>query len=391
MLFKYRAFTADGRRITGHMWAQEESKVAVQLHLLHIQPISIYRVMWVKRQLKPGELVDFLWYVIWMLRAGVPLQEAMEELTRSAHTGKQCQLARQMMAYMENGLLLSEAMALLPAVFSPLAVYYTAVGEKSGQLLPQLTLLLSTLKWQNKWQDNIARVLAYPLFTLCVAIGALFYLLLEVVPTLVTLLPVTEVPQTLPAIVAMTIWVKAYGMHAIALSLVLLIMSVGCIAYFPACRYGWDAGILRIPLVGRLLRDLALTRMAEVVAHLHGAGFTLLNCLYVAQDLMQNQALQRQLVYVAQTLEEGETLTHSFSQRNIFPPPLLRALHLAEKSGQVAVALEHAAQFFRAQIVARMQLVEIMLGPLCLLLVGGLLIGLVLLVFAPLFNAMSQF
>jgi type IV pilus assembly protein PilC len=391
MLFKYRAFTSDGRRITGHMWAQEETAVATRLHLLRIQPIRIYRVMWIKRQLKAGELVDFLWYLTWMLRAGVPLQEAMEELTSSAHTGKQCQLAQQMMAYMENGLLLSETMALLPSAFSPLAVYYTAVGEKSGQLTSQLTILLTALKWQNTWQDKIARVLAYPLFTLCVAVSALVYLLLEVVPTLATLLPMTEAQQTLPGIIVLNVWVREYGMYGIVLSLALLIVSLLCLRYFPACRYGWDTCVLRLPLVGRLVHDLGLARMAEVVAHLHGAGFTLLDCLYVAQDLVRNQALQKRLMQVAKTLEEGATLTHSFSQGGIFPPILLRALHLAEKSGHLSVALEHAAQFFRDQLVVRMQLVEILLGPLCLLLVGGLLIGLVLSVFAPLFNAISQF
>lgn len=389
MLFKYRALNSEGRLIKDYIWAGEEQKAIAQLHALHIDLIKIDRVIRVKRLLTSSELIDFLLYLTWMLRAGVALREAIEALSVSLKNAKLSHVARQLIGYLDQGLFLSEAMALLPNVFTPLALYYVVVAEKGGDLAEQLALLTTALKEEAKWRSQLFNALAYPLLALNIALGAFIYLMVEVVPILVEL-STFQNENVLATSMFLSHWLQTYGMEVFCLGCILISMGMMGIKLFPAWRTKSHTYLLRLPLWGTLVRDMALARMVEVMAHLHTAGLTLLDALSTVQNLTHNEAIRQALLNVIHAMEQGNTLAESFSQKSIFPSILIRALYLAEKSGQVAVSLEHAAQFFRMQIVSRLKKIQLLLGPLCLLIVGGILFAIVLLIFAPLFDALGQ-
>lgn len=390
MLFKYTSFDVEGHCLAGHVWALEESQACDLVMMTGKQPVDMRRVTWVRRRLKSLELIDLMLYLEWMLRAGVPLGEALQELAHSAQTVTQQQVALSLLQYMQSGLLFSQAMALLPEVFSPVAIYYVKVGEKSGHLAQQLGVLVAALQWQNTWQDKLARVFVYPLLTLVIAVMALCYLLLDVVPGLVGFLPASEVPASLERILRCKTWIAANSGVIVLFGTACLILSAVSMRYSARCRYLRDGLLLRLPGVGRVCHDIELTRMVEVIGHLHGTGFTVLECLSVVQDLTRNLVVRRHIAEVTEAMTAGVHITRSFAAIPFFPPILLRALYLAENTGQLAPALTHAADFFRVRTTKRMQFLETSLPPLCLFVVGGMLAAVVWIVFTPLFNMLGQ-
>lgn len=390
MVFKYRAFHHNGQRINGYLWAKTKQAVIERLHSVDIETVQVKKVIHTKRTVKVSKTIDFIWYLCWMLRAGIPLREALNVLAQALKGGKQNQLALQLMGYMDHGLLFSEAMAFFPSVFSPLMMYYVIVGEKTGSLAQQLSTLIALLQWQIKWREKMFRALSYPLLTLTMAIGALCYLVVEIVPSLIELLPPEFDASQLTHLLLVSRGLQKNGGYLLgAFGLLGGVFIIAC-QTLPSWKVRKDLWILKLPILGRILHDLYLAYMVEVIAHLHTAGFSLLECLRIVSELVSNKGLQQQLTYAAQMLEEGNTLTESFSHHHIFPPVLLHALYLAEKSGHVTEAFQHTVQFFRDRVLRSMRLLETLTGPCCLLLVAGVLLGILLGVFGPLFEVIGQ-
>lgn len=389
MLLKYHALNAQGHYIKGYIWAKEEMVAMSQLQKLPLELIKVRHVLGVKRFLSTPELIDLLFYFTWMLEAGVPLRQAMEELTLTLKMPKLIGVIHKLITYLDQGFLLSEAMALLPNVFPPQLIYYVIVGEKSGSLIEQFSLLTIALKEELKWRNKLSTSLAYPLLTLAVALGAFFYLMIEIVPTLAELSSTQEAP-TLGWGAVLSYWLHSYGIEVmVGVGSVGILLLIGA-KIFPSWRAKKDAYLLSLPLIGIVIRDIALIRMIEMIAHLYAAGSTLLEALLTVEDLLENEVIRQQLKAVSQALEQGNSLTVSFSQQPIFPPILIRALSLAEQSGHVAISLAHSGQFFRAQILLRLKKIQTLLGPMCLLIVGGILLATVTLIFAPLFETIGH-
>ena len=288
------------------------------------------------------------------LRAGLPLLNGLELLREQQHKTAMREMLEKISKSVSSGQSLSEAMAAHDSTFSPLYLSMIRVGETGGILDETTVQLASILGRDEKIRTNMKNASAYPIFVLCVGLVSAVIVITWILPKILATITGGMALLPLPTRIllafsgfARSLLTTFYGWMAIAVVLVGLYYLRRWMKFEGKMR--WDAFKLRIPLLGNVLRTIAVGRFARTLGALTKGGVTILEALGVVRDTLGNELLGREIDTVAEKVKTGESLAGPLDQSGYFPPLLVQITSIGEQTGKLDELLLNAADTFDAE------------------------------------------
>ena len=313
-----------------------------------------------------------------------PLEEALRTVKRQSERARARRVLEAVHAGVLEGRRLSEAMAREGASFPPLYRAMVAAGEGSGALSTILDRLADLLERQAQVRGKIVTALAYPLVLALVAVGVVTALMLFVVPEVVA--QFDSVGQRLPLLTRLVIGLSGFLTRwwwALAVGIGLLGMLGWRALRDPAIRLRFDRGLLRVPLLGRLIRDLHAARMSRTLATMVASRLPLLEGLALTAGTIRNHALRAATAEIVEAVRGGGSLSAALGRAGIFPPLLVHMVAAGEASGRLDAMLERAADYLEREFDTFTTTMLSLLEPAIIVLMGAIVAAIVLSILLP--------
>jgi len=355
--FQYFAVDRAGRHVRGRMDAANDNDLEQRLRRMgldlvtsHIKPKS--QPFSFKSRISRQDLINFCFHLEQISRSGIPLLDGLSDLATSTDNKRFREIIAAVHEDMEGGKLFSEAIEQHPAVFDRLFSSLIRTGEQTGNMPEVLRDLATTQRWQDELLSKTKLLLLYPAMVLVVVTGVVFFLMLYLVPKLVTFL--TTMNQALPLQTRMLIGLSnifaSYWALLIGLPLVLLISAVAAVRTNPNARLYWDYMKLNLPLIGPIMQQLLMARFANYFALLYRSGITILDALAACEGVVANRYVADGLHRAAQQISAGDSLTESLRNLGLFPPLVIRMIRIGETTGALDESLLNVGHFYQRSV-----------------------------------------
>jgi general secretion pathway protein F len=318
------------------------------------------------------------------LIAVAPLEEALRTIALQADRPQVRQVLSTVHAAVLEGHRLSAALSREPRSFPPLYRAMVAAGESSGALPSILQRLADLLERDEQARGKVITALVYPAALAVTAVSVVIALMTFVVPKVVE--QFESMGQTLPLLTRIVIGLST-GMRDWGW-LVLLILAGAASAFAralrrPAFRLQVDAFILTLPILGKLIRDLHAARLARTLATMIAGGLPVLEGLRITAPTVRNRVLRQATEEMADTIEEGGSLSTAMRRAEVFPPLLVYMTAGGESSGSVDLMLERASEYLEREFNTFTAVALSLLEPVIILIMGGLVTLIVLSILLP--------
>ena len=393
-LFRYLAIDAAGHRARGTLTALDERELEQRLRRLGLELVhcaATRRAARIGRSFNRGELITFCFDLEQSLRCGIPLLDAFQAMSEQTAEPATARLVDELAAAVESGHMLSAALAAHPRVFSPVFVALVRAGEQSGRLAEVFANLAASLRWQDEIAAQTRRLLIYPALVLTVLGAVVAFLLTVLVPQIATLLRTLAIdlpPQT-RALLAVSAAIRDHGAVALVATSVI---AIGASQLVPrsARLLAWrDAALLRVPVIGVILRKIVLARFARFFALLYEAGIAVLDALKTCVDVAHNRTIADALKQAGRHVAAGATLSDAFRVTGVFPPLVLRMLHVGETTGALDTALRNVVYFYGRDVHESAERALKLLEPVLTLALGIVLALVLWCVLSPLYDVLT--
>ena len=283
-----------------------------------------------------------------------------------------------------EGRRLSDAMALQGQAFPPLYRAMVSAGETSGALAPILERLADGLERDQVVRGKVITALVYPAVLAVVAIGVVIVLMTFVVPRVVD--QFDSMNQTLPLLTRLVIGLsEAMRDRGWLAALLLAAAGVGGVVALrhPAVRLRVDTLILRLPLVGRLTRDLHGAKMARTLSTMIAAGLPVLEGLTITARTVSNRRLRLATETMAEAVREGGGLSAAMRRADVFPPILVTMTASGEAGGRLEPMMERAADYLEREFSTFTAVMLSLIEPAIIVVMGGVVAVIILSVLLP--------
>lgn len=287
------------------------------------------------------------------VRAGLPLLNCLELMRKQQRKPAMKRMFEHLTKGVSSGKALSEALAEHKGIFNPLYLSMIRVGETGGILEQTSTQLAMILNREEKIKSNMKTAAAYPIFVLCLGIASAVLVVTVMLPKILGTVDMAAAVMPLPTRVLLA---SSHFLRSVFTSvggwIFLAAVVVGLVALRKwtknAGRVRWDAFRLRIPVLGPVLRTIAVGRFARTLGALTKGGVTILESLAVVRDTLGNETLARSVDEVAEKVKRGESLADPLEQTGYFPPLLVQIVAIGEQTGKLDELLLNAADTFDA-------------------------------------------
>ncbi len=316
------------------------------------------------------------------VRAGLPLLGCLKLIGKQQHKPAAKALLENLVSSVSSGASLSEAMSEHERVFSPLYISMIRVGETGGILEQTSTQLAAMLDREEKIKTNMKNASAYPIFVLAIGLVSAVVIVTGILPKILATVDVGVAAMPLPTRILMglsdftrTLFTHVAGWIVLATAAASLVALVRWTR--TAGRLSWDRFRLRIPILGSVLRTIAVGRFARTLGALTQGGVTILEALAVVRDTLGNEALGREIDEVAEKVKRGDSLAAPLEESGCFPPLLVQIVSVGEQTGTLDELLLNAAETFDNEADAAINRF-MSIFPAVLILVLALVIGFII-------------
>ena len=385
-VFAYRALTAAGRSEAGVVEAESARGAWQTLRTRGVYPTILEpeAARPAGGRVRTADVAAAFRHLATLTAAGLPLADALDavvEQTDAPPLVRALMLAR---ARVREGEPLADALAACPGVFAPLHCELVRAGEASGTLPAMLARLAARVEAAAALRARLRRALTYPAVMVTATLAVLTFLVAWVVPEVARLFADTHTPLPLATrlllavvgVVRATWWVWL----ALGIAGALLLRRT---ATTPAGRAQLDGWLLRVPIVGPLVRKAAVARVARTLATLVGGGVPLETALGMAAAAAGSTPVADATRTTRAGVVEGAALADALAATGAFPPLLLRLTAVGERTGALAPALEQAGAALDAEVEQAVDAATALLEPALVLVMGATVLALVLAILVP--------
>lgn len=313
-----------------------------------------------------------------------PVEESLRTLARQAERRDVGRVLGEVHRGVVAGRSLSESLASEPRSFPSLYRAMVAAGEESGTLPSILDRLAGLLERQAQVRGRIIAALAYPLILSVLAIFVVLALMIFVVPKVVE--QFDQVGQTLPsltrAVIALSNFLSSWWWALAALLAAGFIVGARLLGREPL-RLRFDSFLLRLPLIGGLIRDLHAARMARTLSTMVAARLPLLEGLRLTSATIRNRALRAASERIAESVRTGGSLSSAMRAAGVFPPLLIYLAESGEASGRLDLMLERAADYLEREFDTFTSTALSLLEPAIIIIMGVIVALIVLSILLP--------
>jgi general secretion pathway protein F len=322
-----------------------------------------------------------------LLGAGLTVEQTLSALIDQSERDAERQLLAAVRGDVLAGQSLARALGRHPAAFPDVYRTLVAAGERSGRLPEVLARLADYTEEREQLRGKVALAFVYPALVTFVAAAVVTGLLVYVVPQVVQVFQSSS--QALPfltrALIALSDFLRHYGGFVVIAICVALVAARAAIAV-PAVRAHWHARLLRVPVVGPLVRGLNTARLAATLGILVGSRVPLLVSLRAGAGVVANVPMRRALEDAAARVQEGASLARSLGASRLFPPLMVHMIASGEASGRLADMLGRTAIQQARELERRVAAFVALLEPLLILAMGAIVLVIVLAILLPVFE-----
>lgn len=324
------------------------------------------------RSLPLSALILFFKQLSVMLRNGLTLLSALETASETSTSGRLRRAVLKLRDDVQSGASLSEAMRRQPNAFSPLIAQLVSGAETSGELDLVMTRIAEDLSRKQELRRQLVASLTYPGIVFLTSIGVAAFLMLKVVPVFATFFAKTGRPMP-PLTEALVNFSSFAQQVAPFLAVALLVTAVlASIAWrHPDTRPRMDAALLRMPVIGSLLRTGNIARFSWTAALLLRSGVTLVETLGVCRRAITNVAIANDIEEAAEQVLRGRSLAESL-KRPTLPPLVWQLTQVGERTGALDTVFQEIGDYYQVMLAAALKRLTTLIEPVLILVVGGM-------------------
>ena len=390
--FKYEAAAANGKTSKGVLDADSPKQARA---LLREKGLTALEVVAVTSQsggpsaaltgkLGTGELAEATRQLSSLLTARLPLERALGVIVEQAERPLLRDRFAAVRSEVVSGQTLSQALNKFPRDFPEVYRSLIAAGEQSGELAKVVAKLADYVESRSALSQKISLAFVYPAIVTLVALVVIIALLTYVVPQVVNVFSTTkqQLPFLTVALIAVSNFLRAWWWLLI-LAVVFAVVAFGSMLKSPTMRLAWHIKVLKLPLVGRLVRGVNTARFASTLAILTSSGVPLIKALDAGNQTLTNDALKLNVTDAISRVREGTPLSRALAAGGHFPPMMTHMIASGEATGNLSEMLERTATTLSGETERRAIAMTTILEPVLILTMGLVVLVIVLAVMLP--------
>lgn len=347
-----------------------------------------------REKVKTKELAIFTRQFSVMLDAGLPLVQCLEILGQQQDNPFFAKVLSRVREDVESGSTLADAMGRHPKVFEQLYVNMVEAGETGGILDIILQRLSTFLEKMVKLKSDVKSALIYPIAVISISIIVISVIMIFVIPSFKSIFESLVGPgEGLPWLTQFVVNVSVFmGNFWWLIAIVLGLIAFGLKYYYktPKGRKVLDGLMLRIPIIGEILRKIAISRFSRTLGTLLSSGVPILESLDITARTSGNVIVEEAILNVRVAIEQGETFLEPLKAAKIFPPMVCQMIGIGEQTGALDAMLSKIADFYEQEVDAAIANLLAMLEPAMILFLGVTIGTIVIAMYLPLFSLIAK-
>ncbi len=409
--YSYKAKNRSGKVITGTMSAPSENGVKNSLYNRGLSPIKVVRTAKSdsSEQIKTGflyrdregkiqialgstlpttkELALFTKQFSLMVENGINIVSALKLLFRGQKKVHFANIIAAIGSSIEKGSSLYEAMQPFPAVFDQLYVAMIRAGEKSGKLDLILRQLVSYIEKSARIKSQVKSAMTYPVLIVVVAITVITLLLAFVVPTFAK--QFAESGQQLPELTQMVVDFSDFLVNEWHYILGVLVGAYLIFRYWlktDSGRRTADAFLLKAPILGDVMKKIAIGRFCSTMATMLSSGVSILDSLQICANASGNTTIEDFILTVKDQIEKGGSFAEPLSKSPLFPTMVTSMVEVGESTGKLDETLQKITAIYEDEVDTAIETMTSMIEPIMIVVIGGIVGFIVLAMYLPIFD-----
>ena len=384
MLYSYQARDMAGNIFKGLMEA--DSRTMVVQNLLH----QNYVVLDVREEkvrsaargreinlnalhpVKTRDLAAYTRQLSTMIGAGLPIIRCFSILAEQTQNPNLRKASLDISSDLESGLALWEALRRHNAIFPSMFVYMVRSGEAGGVLDEVLTRLADNLEREEEIKHKVRSASVYPIILLTLAVLVVAFMLTYIMPSFVA--SFTQAGQELPAYTRFMMGISAFLSSYGLLIIIALLLIAALLMYWgrqDSGRLFFDSLYLKLPLVGKTVNRVVVSRFTRTLGALIGAGVPIVQALEVLEDAVGNKVIGNSIARARASIKEGQPIAAPLRETGVFEPMVTHMIAVGEETGSLDEMLERMAVFYDREVKYAVEAMTSALEPLLIILVGG--------------------
>lgn len=393
-VFAWEGRNSQGQVKKGTIDAPNEAAVMMQLRGQMIAPMNVKKKMGsmeielFKAQPNTRDLVVFTRQFATMIDAGLPLVQCLDIQAEQQEKKGFRDILGKVKHDVEQGQTFADALEKHPNVFDELYTNLVRAGEIGGVLDTILNRLAVYLEKADSLKRKVKGAMVYPTSVMTVAIGVVVLLLVKVIPVFEKMF--SDFGGTLPGptvlVISVSHWLQAYIIYFLAGSGLLAFAYREARKRMPGFRYRTDAIYLRMPVLGPLLKKVAVARFSRTFSTMLSSGVPILDALEICAKTSGNRVIEESLMKARTGISEGKTVAEPLKGSTVFPGMVVQMIAVGEQTGAMDAMLSKLADFYDDEVDAGVAALTSLLEPLLMVFLGGTIGTILIAMYLPIFK-----
>ncbi|MGD9188650.1 MAG: type II secretion system F family protein [Desulfobacteraceae bacterium] len=379
----------------GELEAPSEDAVRSQLNRLRVVPSKIKKkpkdlfenVAFLQQKVKEKDVIVFCRQFSTMIDAGLPIIQCLDILQAQQENPTFKKMLKTIKDSVESGVTLADSLKKYPKHFDSLFVNMIAAGEAGGILDVILKRLSGYMEKAAKLKGKVKGAMVYPAITIVVAVLVVVVILVFVIPVFQEMF--AEFGSALPAptqiVIVMSEFVKS-KIHWMIIGLVLFAIVFKKYYGTDKGRLTVDALMLKMPVIGMLLRKVAVAKFTRTMGTMLSSGVAILEALDIVAKTSGNRVVENAIYSVRSGISEGRTMADPLQASGVFPAMVCQMIAVGESTGALDAMLEKIADFYDEEVDQAVENLTAMIEPLMIVFLGIVVGGLIVSMYLPIFK-----
>ncbi|HSD74630.1 MAG TPA: type II secretion system inner membrane protein GspF [Steroidobacteraceae bacterium] len=395
--FEYTAVDTKGRERKGVLEGDTARQVRQLLREQQLLPVSVAEVVQTESKRQEGfqfargvsatDLALLTRQLATLVRSGLPLEESLLAVSQQTEKPRIKSILLGVRSRVMEGHALADGFAEFPRVFPEIYRATVAAGEQSGRLDTVLERLADYTESRQQIRQKVSNALVYPIALTVMCFGIVSLLLVFVVPKVVNVFETSkrELPIATQILIAMSDFFRSYGIYV----LILLAGALWLVARWlqnEGPRRRFHRELLRLPLIGRLVRGFNTARFTRTMSILTASAVPVMESLRIASEVVTNVPMREAVMEASERIREGSPIGKSLGASRLFPPMTIHLISSGETSGELETMLERAATNQERELDGLIGTLLGLMGPVLIVLMGLIVMGIVFALLLPIFQ-----
>jgi type IV pilus assembly protein PilC len=393
--FVWEARGRTGELRKGTMTADNEAAVQNKLRSQQLNPTLVKKKAFSLNfggaggRVDTKDIVKFIRQFATMIDAGLPLVQCLEILSAQEPNKAFQTILRDIKSTVEQGSTFSDALKKHPKVFDDLFVNLVHAGEVGGILDTILNRLAVYIEKRQKLVRQVKGALTYPVVVMCIMIGVVTVLLTWVIPAFENMFKEFGAKDGLPAITKIVIGISKGFVHYLPVTIgVVVIVVFGSMTFYRSRqgkRFVHNA-MLKMPVLGDVLRKIAVARFARTLGTLMGSGVPILDALDIVAKTSGNVIVEEGIMFARARISEGKNLAEPLSEMKVFPGMVVQMVAVGEQTGALDTMLNKVADFYDDEVDVAVAAMTSLIEPILMVVIGGVVGTVLISMYMPIFS-----